>query len=176
MYFILVFYLSYLLLEVNTQSTAITASKQMSSPEESTKQFHMFPLFRIHIKRTSWNLLKNFCPILPFYHNIWNPYLCGQPNQNLFSYSGLLQCLSSLPDGVLWRNTSLSIDCMLSMGVFAKVPLFNLFWVGIERLLSRNVALLHTGEKHCPGKKVRGKPSEKWSCATFNSGCINKPI
>lgn len=123
MYFIPVFYLSYLVLEVNTQSTAVTASKQMSSPEESTKQFHMFPLFQIHIKRTSWILLENFCPILPFYHSIWNPYLYGQPNQNLFSYSGLLWCLSSLPAGVLLRNASLSIDCMLSMRVFAEVPL-----------------------------------------------------
>lgn len=152
MFFILVFYLTYLVLEVNTQSTAITASKQMSSPEESTKQFHMFPLFKIHTKGTSWSLLKNFCPILLFYRNIWNSYLCRQPNQNLFSYLGLLWCLSSLPAGVLWRNASLSIDCMINMGVFAKLPVFNLFWVGIDRLLSRNVAL--NWEKNCLGKKA----------------------
>lgn len=158
MYFISAFYFSYLVLEVNNQSTAITGRKQMCSPEESANQFHMFPLIRSHIKRASWSLLKNFCPILTFYHNIWKPYLCRKPKLNLFSYSDLLWCLSSFHVCLLWRNTSLSMDCMLSMGGFAEVPLFNLFWIGIKRLLRRNVA--PKWEENIVLERKRGKSSK----------------
>jgi len=46
------------------------------------------------------------------------------------------------------------MDCVRNMGVFAKVPLFNLFRVGIECLLSRNLAL--KWEKNTVPERRRG--------------------
>lgn len=32
------------------------------------------------------------------------------------------------------------------------------------------------GEKHCPGKKLKWKPSKEWNPATFVAGYMNKLI
>lgn len=173
MYFIPVYYSSYLVLEVNTQFTAITARKQMSSPEQLTKQFHMFAPLEFTLKEypgSCWRISVQFYLSI-IIHKIDT---CAAKPKPIFLFR-LLWFISILPAVVLWRNASLPIDCTLSMEVFAEVPLFNLFWVGIERLLSRNVAL-DWKKNTVLERKVRGNSSEKWSCATFNAGHIKRPI